>query len=87
MYGETKHWVEKVVEGFFFVVFGFLIILVITLFIGVISFVIQSINHDPVRAEKEKVYMAACQSMSGVYVQSNGKNMCFKEGNLIQIDE
>lgn len=83
MYGEKKPWFDKIVEGVFFFCFSMLTLI---LFLGV-GFILHRINYDPVRVEKERVYMAACQSMSGVYVHSNGKNMCFKEGNMIQIDE
>lgn len=76
--------IDIVAEG---LLFGVFMVVISVLFIGVVSFALHWISYDPVRAEKEKVYIAVCQSMSGVYVQSNGKNMCFKEGNLIQIDE
>lgn len=79
---------DKLFEVFFGLFFGlFFAAMLISTLVATVSFMIHWINYDPVRAEKEKVYMAVCKSMSGVYVHSNGKDMCFKEGNLIQIDE
>jgi hypothetical protein len=76
--------VDKLGEAFLGLLFAAMIIFTL---VATVTFVLHLINHDPVRAEKERVYMAVCQSMSGVYVHSNGNIMCFKEGKLIQIDE
>jgi hypothetical protein len=76
--------VDKLGEAFLGLLFAAMIIFTL---VATVTFVLHLINNDPVRAEKERVYMAVCQSMSGVYVHSNGNIMCFKEGKLIQIDE